>query len=666
MINDMRKMAEAFLSSPKIDGFDQDLTAEQRRLQFLCERHETGTPVYVLYPGEGGVTRLRRQEMQAGQSWRAPWIKPGGPNSPYLIPVFKIERKTGGAESKRIRTLAHFEGTSNSNVPAATYFKDVLSVLRSNRFARQGTDRMGREASEAYGAAINEIVIQDARLNKDTPLLVVATDPEGEVWPGDDARLVEWLLTSDERRTIYGRGETPAHPSASCVLCHGPGPLYPNALPGAGLNFVNGAFRGSFPGMSDANSWQRFAICATCADHLYIYKSHIAPDFIEAVVGSKALLIPSANIGGDTKEFGRFIKEIKRMLKQTNRAEGEQTVLRRISSEQGKVTVATLSLLWAENFGQKIDGIRGFVTHILPTRLAELEGVNADLNHRRALFYPRDLRPGVRRSIDLNLRLADELLRRPGGQRVKSENQSPRRRDLLYQLAESVFHGGRRIGLGPLWHEIDQTAQAYWSILLDQENAGVLYQCRQEAPKQLQAGKWLPLTLNGWVRHLFLFLDYLSDKRVNVLPKEHAVYEATQASLKPLLAEAKGLDTDAKAFTFLLGILYGHLLDVQARRAEVNVAANALSWMRGGRLRAAELHELYGKIAAKLLEYNALKVYHKWKEIYELETEIGHLGKRVRIPIRSEDLPDEQVLYFLMLGIALSYDFTKRKGESNE
>ena len=48
-------------------------------------------------------------------------------------------------------------------------------------------------------------------------------------------------------------------------------------------------------------------------------------------------------------------------------------MLRRLSVE---VTVATISLLWAENFGQKIDGIRGFVTHVLPTRLAELEKIN--------------------------------------------------------------------------------------------------------------------------------------------------------------------------------------------------------------------------------------------------------------------------------------------------
>ena len=63
------------------------------------------------------------------------------------------------------------------------------------------------------------------------------------------------------------------------------------------------------------------------------------------------------------------------------------------------------------------------------------------------------------------------------------------------------------------------------------------------------------------------------------------MYEATQETLRPLLSQAKGLDTDAKRFAFLLGILYGHLIYVQARKAEVNVSANALSWMRGGRLR---------------------------------------------------------------------------------
>ena len=52
-------------------------------------------------------------------------------------------------------------------------------------------------------------------------------------------------------------------------------------------------------------------------------------------------------------------------MEQRSHAAHEKTVLRRLSAE---VTVATFSLLWAENFGQKIDGIRGFVTHVLPSK----------------------------------------------------------------------------------------------------------------------------------------------------------------------------------------------------------------------------------------------------------------------------------------------------------
>lgn len=665
----MRKMAEAFLARPPTDEI-QGLAPEQQRLGSLCEPHKVGVPVYVLYPGAGDVAWLRRQEMVSGQSWRAPWIKPGGPNSPYLVPVFKVDRVKGGARSKRDSSLKEFERLASSGVEASPYFEAALRVLRAKRLARYGGDAAGREVPDAYGGAIEEIV-RDAKLNKETPLLVVAIDLEGEAWPGDDVRLVKWLLTAESRLSIYGKAESPSEPAAACSLCAKPGTLYPNALAGAGLNFVNGAFLGSFPGMTDINAWKRFAVCGGCADELYIYANHIAKKFVEHVVGSKALLIPSANVAADTRAFGDFIEEIKKykgFIKENGReskggshAVHEETVLRRLSVE---VTVATFSLLWAENFGQKIDGIRGLVTHVLPSRLAELEKeVNPRYNDPRTRhpFYPRDLRAPARRTVDLDLKIADELLRRPGGMKFKSENQSPRRRSLLFAVAESVFHRERRLAPGPLWREIGQTAQAYWVALLGQENGGVLYQCFYEAPKTIKEGTWQPLTLHGWVRYLFLFLDYLSDERVNSLPKETVVYEAKQESLRPLLAEARGLDTDEKRFAFLLGMLYGHLLYVQARKAEVNVAANALSWMKGGRLRAGDLSELFGKTTWKLQEYDVLEnvPYRKWEKIHDLEAELAHLGTLVGGDPKTEQLPDDQVLYFLMLGIALSYTYTQ-------
>jgi len=683
MISDMRKMAEAFLASPRIDDSGHSLTTEQQRLAFLCEPIAAETPLYILHPVDDGVACLRRQEMKSGQSWRVPWIKSSGTNSAHLIPVFKVMRPVkrrlpeGIAASRRATTLKKFKKIADQpEEPVASYFGAALDVLRSRSLITRGTIRKLPSDTNAFDAAVETIVHDEfgpstpksKKGGESSPILIAAIDREGEVWPGNDLRLVNWLLNTDQRRTIYGKPESQA--DSVCALCSGQGPLYSNALPGAGLNFVNGNFRGSFPGMQRKNAWQRFAICGTCADDLYVYKNHVAPDFLERVVGIPALIIPSADVNGDTKEFGGLIKNVRRMMEQENRAEGERTILRRLSAE---ATVATISLLWAKNLGtekpgQKIDGIRGLVTHVMPSRLAELEKeVNTPFNKRQHPFYPIDLRDGVRRKIDLNLKLADELLKRPGGKRVESEKESPRRRALLYELAGCVFHG-TRVEPGPLWREIDRTAEAYWTTLLDQENPGILYECRQEAPKQIKPGKWLPLTLNGWVRHLYFFLDYLADERVNVLPKETVVYEASQELLRPLLSQARGLDTDAKRFTFLLGVLYGHLIYVQARYAKANVAANALSWMRGGRLRASELPVLHGKITSKLLEYHALEVggYRKWEKIHALEAELALMGKMVGNEIKPADLPDEHVLYFLMLGIALSYDFTKsEKTETN-
>src|SRR4051794_4437805 len=194
----MRKMAEAFLARPPTDE-GQGLTPEQQRLGSLCESHEAGVPVYVLYPEVGGGACLRRQEMVSGQSWRAPWIKPGGPNSPYLIPVFKVEPKKGGAESKRRTTLGHFRSLAASDGPVAPYFKAALGVLLSDKIVTSESGQGSANVADAYTGAVEMIVAQGAGAKKGTPLLIVALDAEGDVWPGDDPRLVKWLLESPQR-----------------------------------------------------------------------------------------------------------------------------------------------------------------------------------------------------------------------------------------------------------------------------------------------------------------------------------------------------------------------------------------------------------------------------------------------------------------------------------
>ncbi len=49
------------------------------------------------------------------------------------------------------------------------------------------------------------------------------------------------------------------------------------------------------------------------------------------------------------------------------------------------------------------------------------------------------------------------------------------------------------------------------------------------------------------------------------------MFKPKNESLSPLFERAEGLNSDAKVYTFLLGVLYGHLISVQGGVAKVNV-----------------------------------------------------------------------------------------------
>src|SRR4051794_23826823 len=100
-----------------------------------------------------------------------------------------FDQLRGNSEIMRARCaekgLEHFKRLGNSNDPAAPYFAAALEVLRCKKFFRGGREFCLIGTPTAYSAAVAEIVT-DAKINQSTPLLVVAIDPLGEVWPGDD------------------------------------------------------------------------------------------------------------------------------------------------------------------------------------------------------------------------------------------------------------------------------------------------------------------------------------------------------------------------------------------------------------------------------------------------------------------------------------------------
>jgi hypothetical protein len=191
MIIDMYNLGKAFVESGGNLG-STDLTEEQKRLAFLTEPHQVGTPLFVLWLDESGTARLDQQEVQAGQSYRLPFIKVA-PNAAYLTPVFKADVKKGLQASKRNTTLNRFQDLATKNNGSASYFQRIVDALTATRFRNAG-DVEARVVDDAFGTVVEVIV--GAKLSGRSPLICIASDSNGNIWPGDDVQFVDWLLNA--------------------------------------------------------------------------------------------------------------------------------------------------------------------------------------------------------------------------------------------------------------------------------------------------------------------------------------------------------------------------------------------------------------------------------------------------------------------------------------
>ena len=120
------------------------------------------------------------------------------------------------------------------------------------------------------------------------------------------------------------------------------------------------------------------------------------------------------------------------------------------------------------------------------------------------------------------------------------------------------------------------------------------------------------------------------------------IYQPRSELLRPYFGPESGIDTDQKAFSFILGILYGKVMQVQAAKG-FNVGANALTWLKRLTLTGKDLPELYCKVREKLLTYET----ERNRAVREVLQELGELGTRIGDQF---DLPQVGTCYFLLLG----------------
>lgn len=614
----------------------------ERLFRFLVEDVSNIEKVYILYPDRAdfSMVNMEVEDMTVEKARKLPFKQY---RARAIGPVIKRSKTKDGVSpnsTTQQATLKYFKNVGQSLSPWADYFKEISEILdRPNIKALDGnvtTTGKGTTWPNIYSAALD--LIPSA---KGTVMVTVA-DTQNK-WPGERAEYLCYL-TNELPLLKYSTGNTPVKDNQTCPLCGASGvTVSPNALAGADINISNVDRVGAFPGIDIAQAWKGYALCNACADLLYIYKSHFLKKdknsrnpFITNIAGDNAIIIPSTTV--DYNARGKILRRVNDFVKTASSdvEEAELTILDILKEEKG---ILNLTFLWAI-VGQEIDKVTGMITNVPPSRLTELSKVNEESRDWKHPLFPEimffsDKRINFR--PNLSLRALGTLFYRPSA--------SMKLQQLKKAIAASVYHK-TEIPVARFWEEIMTTARVYWlnAIQKDKGYNSLLYEGRKKNGETF-------LTAAGWIRNLCWWLYYF--KKLEVMSMEDKFYEPQMEKLKPYFGPESGIDSLQKAYAFLLGALYGKVLQVQGAKG-VNVGANALTWLKRLTLKGRDLPELYVKIREKLLAYET----EKSEDVRELIAEIGNLGCRLGDNI---ELGEILTNYYLLLGQSLTPTILPKK-----
>jgi len=573
-----------------------------------------------------------------------PFTKPSGSQGAAVGPVIKrtYSQEKAGPTEKIIRTtLNYFNRLSQSMAPWASYFADILEVLNYSKIML--TDGALIDWSAKGYASMLDCLIDRIGKQKGA-VYVTVRDSEGKL-PGEQPLYIEYLRKEILAGKRYVTNNSPAQNGQTCPLCGNIGTVvYPNALKGAGLNFINVDRYGRFPGIDPALAWKGYGLCSECADLLYVYKFHVLKKkpplyrqpFGTRVAGEKALIIPGFFPGTTYDQRRELIVEIQEYVGRAGTdVEDDEDALLELMAEFD--SILNLTVLWA-TVGQNIDDVTGFTTQVLPSRLRSLSTLNDSFLKWKSPLFPMIGQDIGQFRLDLGLNILKPLFHRPGGNKAKAANESKTLFQLKRRIVECIYYG-KHIDEERFWKETMITASWYYmdSISCKHGASGFTSEYISRS-----GGEISPAT---WIKQFNRFICYLKLEEVGVLPMETVFFEPELESLKPFFGPESGIDSSAKAYAFLLGILYGKLMRIQAARG-VNVSANSLSWLKRLTLKGVDLPVLYIKIREKLLAYDAEN-----KAIRSLIQEIGRIGISIGDNI---ELDETRTNYYLLLGQSMT------------
>lgn len=620
-------------------------TYPERLFPFLVESVEGIEKIYILEKDvEKKTVRLVPEDMTEEKAKWLPFIKPTGGRSPQIGPIIKVSK-----DSPKVLTL---ENTMKSWVEIADsdklwspYFREITDLLNCPQ-VRLPDNSIIKGYKNLLVATIEKL------REKKQNLLFTIRNKNNEL-PGQCVAYCKYLMKEKLAGAKFITKDAPAQDNQICPLCGRSGvSVFPNALKGAGINLSNIDRAGAFPNIDTTQAWKGYALCNACADLLYIYKFHFLKKdsknrnpFITSIAGDSTIVIPFTTVDYHTRQ--NIWREVKDFVKTTSSdAEiAEENLLYTLKDKKG---ILNLTFLWA-TVGQEIDDVTGMITNVPPTRLKTLSELNEESRKWKHSLFPEIMFFSDKRinfTPDLSLRALKTLFYRPGGKKAKDINASMKLRQLRKSIATSLYHK-TDIPLVRFWEEVVITARWHWLDAIQNGSAyGLLYEGKKKTGETY-------LTTAGWIRHLCWWIYYF--KKLEVMKMEDNFYEPKMERLKPYFGTESGIDSPQKAYSFLLGALYGKVLQVQGARG-VNVGANALTWLKRLTLKGRDLPELYIKTREKLLAYET----EKNPEVRELIKEIGILGIQLGDNIELDEIPTN---YYLLLGQSLTTTILPKKDE---
>lgn len=562
--------------------------------------------------------------------------KTPGSQAAYISPTWKAAK----SDKKLKSTIDYFKRYSNSkNVSneVSRIFSKLLKVIESKSISIADS---GKITKKDFWKIYHEKKKSD---NNKNGLNVFTIMIDGK-YPGEIKELLNYALAKIAEEFYVTSVPKTFSKIGTCSLCHREDKIFPNALSGAGINIANVNKPCFFPGVISENAIKSFPICASCAETLYVAKSHVFPDFIQTISGHQALIIPHLVQSENKAEGLGIIKYALNLLKKdVASAKGtEAGIIEDLADNEG---IATVSFLFGEVGGQSVQNIRKLLPDILPSRLSEIAKAIHTVNsiHNN---YPNDHPWKLKKNpMDGKLQIIRNVLgmakyvKPPRGKRKPFKASSIDSLNLL----EAIFMK-REFPLKALIPEFSaKLSYDFCGSFLDDKKEPI-YVIKNNITQMV---------------HLLTFLDKLEVIKMiankNLVSKYLEGCKGLEPLNKFLSEEAKGLDTVEKQYAFLVGLLFGKLIAFQMRKG---VSNNALRWLKGLEIGPRDLMEIFKKTHSKLDDYSFQRP--AWsEEMRGVAQAIGSLSCQIG---SNWTISRREVPYYFCVGQSLSGYYLPGKG----